>query len=92
MNLYYEIKLTNRAKKDLSFWAKNSKKTYKYIIDLIEELKVHPYRGSGFPKRLVTGKTKWGRQINEKDRLVYTVNDKTIVVDVLSARGHYDDH
>ena len=33
----------------------------------------------------------WSRQINQKDRLIYTVNDNLVVVDVISAMGHYSD-
>jgi toxin YoeB len=56
------------------------------------ELENHPESGEGQPERLkheLAGL--WSRRINQKDRLVYSINDDTVIVEVLSAMGHYND-
>jgi toxin YoeB len=31
----------------------------------------------------------WSRQINEKDRIVYSVEEENVIVNVIAAKGHY---
>ncbi len=88
----YDIELDKQAEKDIEFWQKNSPKDYKKVMSLIDELEQHPTTGSGCPKRLHCKGKKWSREINKKDRMVYTINNTEIYVYVFSARGHYDDH
>ena len=33
----------------------------------------------------------WSREINSKDRLIYEVKEDLVIVDVISAMGHYND-
>ncbi|MBP6755711.1 MAG: type II toxin-antitoxin system YoeB family toxin [Bacteroidia bacterium] len=33
----------------------------------------------------------WSRRINGKDKMIYEILDDLIIVDVLSAMGHYSD-
>jgi len=33
----------------------------------------------------------WSRKIDKKNRLVYTINDEIVTVEVVSAKGHYGD-
>ncbi|MDR3694285.1 type II toxin-antitoxin system YoeB family toxin [Mucilaginibacter sp.] len=33
----------------------------------------------------------WSRQINKKDRLIYTIEDNIVTVTIVSAKGHYSD-
>jgi toxin YoeB len=36
-------------------------------------------------------KGQWSRHIDKKNRLIYTIADEIVTVEVISARGHYDD-
>ena len=59
---------------------------------ILQELSETPYTGVGKSEALKENLTGfWSRQINPKDRLIYTVNDDLVVVDVISAMGHYSD-
>jgi Txe/YoeB family toxin of toxin-antitoxin system len=62
-------------------------------IDVIyNELKEHPFTGTGKPEPLkhdLSGLWSW--RINQKDRLIYEVIEDVVTVYVLSAMGHYDD-
>jgi toxin YoeB len=31
----------------------------------------------------------WSRRINQKDRMIYSVDENTVIVEVISAMGHY---
>ncbi len=88
----YIVKYNKQAEKDLFFWRKNSKVVYRTIQRLVAELEIHPTWGTGNPKTLRSDRKKWAREINKKDRLIYTIKENIVTVEVLSARGHYDDH
>ena len=62
------------------------------LVIIFQELSETPYTGVGKPEALKENLTGfWSRQINQKDRLIYTVNDDLVIVDVISAMGHYSD-
>jgi len=64
----------------------------KKIVKILDELMEHPYTGVGQPEALkheLHGY--WSRRINQKDRLVYKVEEEIITVTVVSAMGHYTD-
>lgn len=66
----------------------NIKKIEKILLELSET----PYSGIGQPEQLkheLTGY--WSRRINQKDRLVYRVEEQIVMVYVVSAMGHYED-
>ncbi len=81
------------AQKDLKKHFKSGNKpTIKKIETILRELEIHPYTGEGQPEELKYNlRGYWSRRINSKDRLIYTVNDSTVFVEVLSAMGHYSD-
>ncbi len=89
----YTIVLTETAEKQLREWGKSGqKKTLKKILSLFEELQDHPTTGTGQVEQLrgdLSGF--WSRRIDKGSRLVYTINDTTITVCVISLRGHYGD-
>ena len=69
-----------------------SQKIYSKLIELIEELRIHPRTGTGKPKLLSGDKPGlWSRRISDKHRLVYKIEDDKIIILVLSVYGHYDD-
>ncbi len=88
----YAIKYEKRAQKDLIYWRKNSKFIYSRIERIIEELREHPREGIGKPEYMHGDEKCWSRRITSKDRIKYDILDKEVIVNVISARGHYDDH
>ncbi|MFN3803047.1 Txe/YoeB family addiction module toxin [Belliella pelovolcani] len=63
------------------------------IDKLFDELRVNPKTGTGKPEKLKHyKKTTWSRRINSKHRLIYRIEENKVVVLVLAAWGHYDDH
>ena len=73
------------------FWQMQDKKTLKRINTLLKDIDRNgPIYGLGEPE-ILKGDLQgfFSRRINEKDRLVYTVEDGRVVI--IQCRGHYDD-
>jgi len=65
---------------------------FKKAEELIKELMEHPCTGTGKPEKMKYGyKGCWSRQITQKHRMVYSVDDEKITVLIISATGHYGD-
>ncbi len=89
----YSLDLTDRAKKDLRDLKKAGSKTVaKRINRIFEELGETPYLGIGNPEPLKhEWSGYWSREIDKKNRIVYSVNDTELTVLVVSAKGNYGD-
>ena len=77
---------------DYLYWQMQDKKTLKRINLLIKDIERNgPLAGIGDPE-LLKGNLhgEFSRRINEKDRLVYHLEDGRIYI--VSCRGHYDDY
>jgi toxin YoeB len=87
----YRIELSEKAKKDYSYWVSSGNTgIIKKITELLEDIIKHPYTGKGKPERLKYSLSgKWSRRINSEHRIVYSVNDETIEVYILAMRYHY---
>lgn len=88
----YKIVLSKKALDDLKDLLKSEPQSYKKAISLIKELEEHPRTGRGKPtlkRHELAGF--YARKITDKHRLVYSINDEIITVDVVSAKGHYGD-
>ncbi|TGX84065.1 Txe/YoeB family addiction module toxin [Palleniella muris] len=89
----YKLVFTDQALEDLKYWKHSGqKKSLKKIYTIFGELESHPYEGIGHPEPLrgnLTGK--WSRQIDKKNRIVYSVCDDILNVEVITAKGHYGD-
>ncbi|MFY7812054.1 MAG: Txe/YoeB family addiction module toxin [Flavobacterium sp.] len=89
----FRIEITDFAKLQIAKHYKSGnqssiKKLEKIFLDLEET----PFEGAGKPEPLKGNLTGfWSRKINAKDRLIYSVNEDLVVVDVVSAMGHYND-
>lgn len=89
----FRVTLTDKAKLDVEkHYKSGNKATIKKLEQIFKELSEHPYSGTGQPEKLKYDFAgKWSRRINQKDRMIYTVDDSFVVVDVISAMGHYSD-
>jgi len=57
---------------------------------ILNDIKRSPYSGIGRPEELKHKLSGWwSRQIDEKNRIVYCVDDNAVVI--LRCRGHYND-
>ncbi len=88
----YKINYTEKAEENLKKLKRSEPSAFKKVSKLLNELLLHPYSGTGHPEALRGDRSgQWSRQITKKHRLVYEVNENTVIVLVLSAYGHYDD-
>ena len=87
----YTVIVSSEAKKHLELYYKSGNKIIiKRIERIFEELGVHPEIGIGKPERLryeLSGL--WSRRIDEKNRIIYKIDEMIITVTVVSAMGHY---
>lgn len=89
----FVIYLTKNAKADIAKHKKSGNKTAEYKIKkILEELKENPYLGIGQPEQLKHNYSGyWSRRINQKDRIIYRIDENIVTVFVVSAIGHYAD-
>ena len=85
----FHLDFTDEAIQDVAKHKKSGNKaTLNKILMLLEELKEHPFTGTWKPEPLkhqLTGY--WSRRINKEHRLVYEVNNQTVIIH--STHGHY---
>lgn len=86
-----EIIWSDDAWKDYLYWQMQDKKTLKRINRLIKDIERNgPLEGIGQPEALIGNlQGELSRRINEKDRLVYHIEDGRLYI--VHCRGHYDD-
>lgn len=89
----YKIIIKETAEKDfLKYKKSGNKQNLIKISKIIEELREHPYTGTGKPEQLKYNlQGFWSRRINQKDRLIYEVVEHVVTVYIVSAIGHYED-
>ena len=88
----YEVNILPEAEAHI-IWHKRSgnKAVVNKIVNLLEELENHPRSGTGKPEQLKHNLAgKWSRRINREHRLIYTIEDNKVIVEVISAKGHYE--
>ena len=77
------------AWQDYLYWQTHDKAVVKKINSLIEATLREPYNGIGQTEGLKGNLTGfWSRRINQEHRLVYAVEDVSIVR--ISCKGHYE--
>ncbi len=86
----YELIISEDAEADFLKLRKSGDKAALVKLDvLLNELREHPYSGTGKPEPLGYGRSgQWSRRITKKHRLVYYVDDERITVLVISVIGH----
>jgi toxin YoeB len=88
----YTVIFSPKAEQDLKALKKSEPQAYKKARLLIEELAEHPKTGRGRPElKKYDLEGFYARKITDKHRLVYAIDDETVMVDIVSAKGHYDD-
>jgi len=90
--MHYNVVFSDKAKKDLKALKKSEPQIYKKAKSLIYELSIHPRVGTGKPtikKHDLAGL--YARKITNKHRLVYSIDDNILTIEVISAKGHYQD-
>lgn len=75
---------------DYLYWQTEDRKTLRKINTLLKDIERNGNEGIGKPEPL-TGDLSgfWSRRINQKDRLIYTLEMDQIII--IACRYHYDD-
>jgi toxin YoeB len=89
----FRIEITKEAQKDIEKHFKSGNKvSINNISKILIELIDNPYEGIGRPEQLKYEYSGyWSRKINQKDRLIYRVEEEIITIYIVSAMGHYFD-
>jgi toxin YoeB len=89
----FRVKIEKLAEEDIKKHLKSgNKSSIKKIETILFELSNHPFEGVGQPEKLKFDlQGFWSRRINQKDRLIYKVEEEIVTVFVISAMGHYSD-
>ena len=88
----YKVKFLDDASKDALKLKREDPKSFTKLMKMVDELKEHPMTGTGKPEYLKHDKRGvWSRRITQKHRLIYKIYNNVVVVEVVSAYGHYGD-
>ena len=80
-----------RALREYIEWQTEDRKTLKKINALIADIQRNGYTGIGHPELLKEDLSGYcSREINLKDRIVYTITD-TNDIEIIQCKGHYSD-
>ena len=87
----YFIEIKETAQKEMKQIQKSGDKaTIKKLELILVELENHPTTGTGKPEQLkheLSGY--WSRRLNKKDRLIYQILEKEVIVVIVSALDNY---
>lgn len=79
---------SENAWEDYLFWQKTDKKILKRVHHLIKDIQRHKYEGIGKPEALKHSLAGyWSRRINNEHRIVYKIENNSILIAQL--RYHY---
>ena len=89
----YNISFSDEANEDIALLKKSGDQgVLKKFGKLLQELEEHPETGTGKPELLKKNLSGfWSREISQKHRLVYRIEEETITVIVIQCYGHYND-
>ena len=87
----YFVEFEPAARQELkAHYKSGNQASIKKIEKILVELTQTPFEGEGKPEALKDNLSGyWSRRINQKDRLIYRVDDNIVTVIVISAMGHY---
>ena len=84
----WELKFSENALKDLTFWVQTNPKKYSKCKQIFENISNDPFNGIAKPELLrhfLSGC--WSRRLDKQNRIVYKVENKVIII--LTCRYHY---
>ena len=88
----YELRFSKRAMGDLEhIKSSGNNAAIKKTRQILRELMEHPYTGTGRPEKLKYRENFYSRRITQKDRIVYSIHENIVTVDILQMMGHYED-
>ncbi|OJU48476.1 MAG: addiction module toxin YoeB [Bacteroidales bacterium 45-6] len=89
----YTLVLAKGVQKQLLLWNKlGDSKSIQKILALFAELELHPMTSTGQVEQLKGNLAGlWSRRINKQHRMIYSIHEEIITVEVISVRGHYGD-
>lgn len=88
----YSLIFAPRAIDDLEKIKKSGDQArLKKLRTILEELREHPLTGTGNPERLRYRSNAYSRRLSGRDRIVYSIHDDVVVVNILQMLGHYED-
>ncbi len=87
----YFIEIKETAQKEMKLIQKSGdKSTIKKLELILVELENHPTTGTGKPEQLKHELSDYySRRLNRRDRLIYKIQEKEVIVLIVSALGHY---
>ena len=81
---------TDEAWEEFQYWAKNDKKVFKRILELIKDIDRNGYTGIGKPEALKYDFSGyWSRRIGAGNRIVYKIEDG--IIKIVQCGSHYGD-
>jgi toxin YoeB len=84
----HNLTFTPNAFENYKEWANTDKQIIKKKNEIIQSIERTPYEGIGKPEPLKHQlKGYWSRRITEEHRLVYTVNEREVLI--ISCKYHY---
>lgn len=88
----YSLIFAPRALEDFEKIKKSGDQArLKKLRTILEELQEHPLTGIGNPERLRYKENTYSRRLTGKDRIVYSIHENVVQVNILQMLGHYDD-
>lgn len=85
------LSFTPHAWEDYLNWQRTDKAVLKRLNLLLQDVLRSPFEGIGKPEPLRENLSGcWSRRITDEHRLVYRVNDDTVIVH--QCQGHYTHH
>ena len=88
----YSLIFAPRALEDFERIKKSGDQArLKKLRTILEELQEHPLTGIGNPERLRYKENTYSRRLSGKDRIVYSIHEDVVEVNILQMLGHYED-
>ena len=90
--MMYTLIFAPRALEDFEKIKKSGDQArLKKLRAILEELREHPLTGIGNPERLRYKENTYSRRLSGRDRIVYSVHEMVVEVNILQMLGHYGD-